>query len=169
MSTRAKIASAAVSAGVLLIGWQASVHGSVTSSATTSSGTTATSQPSATATATHPTTAAPSSQAALPNSATAGQATGGYIDGTYTGSAYSNEFGSWTVTVTIADGQITDVTASTTAQDHHSQGINTQAVPRLRTQVLSAQSAHVDTISGATLTSKSYLSSLQSALDEAQA
>ena len=163
MSTRAKIASAAVSAGVLLIGWQASVHGSVASSATTSSGTTATSQPSSSATATHPTTAAP------PNSATAGQATGGYIDGTYTGSAYSNEFGSWTVTVTIADGQITDVTASTTAQDHHSQGINTQAVPRLRTQVLSAQSAHVDTISGATLTSKSYLSSLQSALDEAQA
>ena len=163
MSTRAKIASAAVSAGVLLIGWQASVHGSVTSSATTSSGTTATSQPSSSATATHPTTAAP------PNSATAGQATGGYIDGTYTGSAYSNEFGSWTVTVTITDGQITDVTASTTAQDHHSQGINTQAVPRLRTQVLSAQSAHVDTISGATLTSKSYLSSLQSALDEAQA
>ncbi len=167
MSTRAKIASAAVSAGVLLIGWQASVHGSVTSSATTSSGTTATSQPSSSAT--HPTTAAPSSQAALPNSATAGQAAGGYIDGTYTGAAYSNEFGSWTVTVTIADGQITDVTASTTAQDHHSQGINTQAVPRLRTQVLTAQSAHVDTISGATLTSKSYLSSLQSALDEAQA
>lgn len=163
MSTRAKIASAAVSAGVLLIGWQASVHSSVPSSATTSSGTTATSQPSSSATATHPTTAAP------PNSATAGQATGGYIDGTYTGSAYSNEFGSWTVTVTIADGQITDVTASTTAQDHHSQGINTQAVPRLRTQVLTAQSAHVDTISGATLTSKSYLSSLQSALDEARA
>ena len=163
MSTRAKIASAAVSAGVLLIGWQASVHSSVPSSATTSSGTTATSQPSSSATATHPTTAAP------PNSATAGQATGGYIDGTYTGSAYSNEFGSWTVTVTITDGQITDVTASTTAQDHHSQGINTQAVPRLRTQVLSAQSAHIDTISGATLTSKSYLSSLQSALDEARA
>ena len=167
MSTRAKIASAAVSAGVLLIGWQASVHGSVASSATTSSGTTATSQPSSSAT--HPTTAAPSSQAALPNSATAGQAAGGYIDGTYTGAAYSNEFGSWTVTVTITDGQITDVTASTTAQDHHSQGINTQAVPRLRTQVLSAQSAHVDTISGATLTSHSYLSSLQSALDEARA
>lgn len=163
MSTRAKIASAAVSAGVLLIGWQASVHGSVTSSATTSSGTTATSQPSSSATATHPTTAAP------PNSATAGQATGGYIDGTYTGSAYSNEFGSWTVTVTIADGQITDVTASTTAQDRRSQGINTQAVPRLRTQVLTAQSAQVDTISGATLTSHSYLSSLQSALDEARA
>lgn len=163
MSTRAKIASAAVSAGVLLIGWQASVHGSVASSATTSSGTTATSQPSSSATATHPTTAAP------PNSATAGQATGGYIDGTYTGSAYSNEFGSWTVTVTIADGQITDVTASTTAQDRRSQGINTQAVPRLRTQVLTAQSAQVDTISGATLTSHSYLSSLQSALDEARA
>ena len=163
MSTRAKIASAAVSAGVLLIGWQASVHSSVPSSATTSSGTTATSQPSSSATATHPTTAAP------PNSATAGQAAGGYIDGTYTGSAYSNEFGSWTVTVTIADGQITDVTASTTAQDRRSQGINTQAVPRLRTQVLTAQSAQVDTISGATLTSHSYLSSLQSALDEAQA
>ena len=163
MSTRAKIASAAVSAGVLLIGWQASVHSSVPSSATTSSGTTATSQPSSSATATHPTTAAP------PNSATAGQATGGYIDGTYTGSAYSNEFGSWAVTLTIADGQITDVTASTTAQDRRSQGINTQAVPRLRTQVLTAQSAQVDTISGATLTSKSYLSSLQSALDEAQA
>lgn len=36
------------------------------------------------------------------------------FDGTYTGAAYSNQFGSWTVTVMITDGQITDVTASTT-------------------------------------------------------
>ncbi|MFI5911859.1 FMN-binding protein [Dactylosporangium sp. NPDC051541] len=45
--------------------------------------------------------------------------------------------------------------------------INAVALPRLRSEVLAAQSAHVDTVSGATYTSKGYLTSLQGALDAA--
>jgi uncharacterized protein with FMN-binding domain len=44
--------------------------------------------------------------------------------------------------------------------------INRGAVPQLRAAALAAQSAHIDTISGATVTSEGYLRSLQSALDQ---
>ncbi|WP_296136280.1 FMN-binding protein [uncultured Tessaracoccus sp.] len=109
------------------------------------------------------------------SSATAGRSpdegsasSGTYRDGTYTGTTASNQFGDWTVTATISGGQITDVQAQTTAGDHHSARINEFAVPTLREEVLSAQSVDVDMVSGATLTSDSYLTSLQSALDEAR-
>jgi hypothetical protein len=45
--------------------------------------------------------------------------------------------------------------------------INSYALPQLRQQVLQAQSANVDGVSGATVTSDGYLQSLQSALDTA--
>jgi uncharacterized protein with FMN-binding domain len=40
------------------------------------------------------------------------------------------------------------------------------AVPQLRQEALSAQSAQIDTVSGATYTSEGYIRSLQSALDQ---
>ncbi|MBO0870989.1 MAG: FMN-binding protein, partial [Micromonosporaceae bacterium] len=43
--------------------------------------------------------------------------------------------------------------------------INSYALPQLREQALSAQSAQIDGVSGATVTSDGYRSSLQSALD----
>jgi uncharacterized protein with FMN-binding domain len=45
--------------------------------------------------------------------------------------------------------------------------INAYALPQLREQVLQAQSANVDGVSGATVTSDGYRQSLQSALDTA--
>ena len=45
--------------------------------------------------------------------------------------------------------------------------ISDQAGPYLRTEVLDAQSAQIDTIGGATYTSESYAESVQSALDKA--
>ncbi|MCU7729394.1 FMN-binding protein [Actinoplanes sp. KI2] len=45
--------------------------------------------------------------------------------------------------------------------------INAYALPKLRAEVLAAQSARVDAVSGATVTSGGYLRSLQSALDAA--
>jgi uncharacterized protein with FMN-binding domain len=47
------------------------------------------------------------------------------------------------------------------------QEINAQALPILVKETLSAQSAKVDMVSGATYTSDGYLTSLQSALDRA--
>ena len=45
--------------------------------------------------------------------------------------------------------------------------INAYALPQLRAEVLAAQSAHVDAVSGATVTSGGYMKSLQAALDAA--
>jgi uncharacterized protein with FMN-binding domain len=45
--------------------------------------------------------------------------------------------------------------------------INDQALPILTQETTAAQSAHIDMVSGATVTSTGYLESLQSALDKA--
>jgi uncharacterized protein with FMN-binding domain len=45
--------------------------------------------------------------------------------------------------------------------------INSSAVPILTQEALAAQSAQIDTVSGATYTSEGYTQSLQSALDKA--
>lgn len=45
--------------------------------------------------------------------------------------------------------------------------INNQAMPMLRSEAIQAQSANVDTVSGATMTSEAFIQSLQSALDQA--
>jgi uncharacterized protein with FMN-binding domain len=50
-----------------------------------------------------------------------------------------------------------------------SQFISAQAEPLLRSEALSAQSARIDIVSGATYTSEGYAQSLQAALDRAHA
>ena len=47
--------------------------------------------------------------------------------------------------------------------------INRQALPMLRDEVISAQSARVDIVSGATLSSHAFIQSLGAALDKARA
>ncbi len=54
-----------------------------------------------------------------------------------------------------------------TAFDGRSQQINSAAAPILLQETLSAQSAQIDTVSGASYTSAGYVQSLQSALDQA--
>jgi uncharacterized protein with FMN-binding domain len=49
------------------------------------------------------------------------------------------------------------------------QQINSYALPRLVKETLDAQSANIDMVSGATVTSEGYLQSLQSALDQVSA
>ncbi|WP_203920077.1 FMN-binding protein [Rugosimonospora africana] len=72
------------------------------------------------------------------------------------------------VQVTIAAGKIADVIAlQVPSQSSRDQEINSYAVPRLRQEVLTAQSAHIDAVSGATITSDGYVQSLQAALDAA--
>lgn len=89
-------------------------------------------------------------------------------DGTYTGQSVSTRFGDVQVQVTISGGTITDVTAlHLTDHDGRSVQISNRAAPILRSSVLSAQSADVAGVSGATYTSEAYLASLQSALDQA--
>ena len=74
------------------------------------------------------------------------------------------------VQITVSSGVITEVTAlQTPDDDHKSVEINNQAVPVLNSEALAAQSADIDSVSGATYTSDSYMVSLQSAIDQAVA
>ena len=92
----------------------------------------------------------------------------GYADGTYAGSVVSNRYGEVQVEVTISGGQLVEVTALQLPDgDRHSASISSQVEPWLRDEALTAQSAQIDLISGATYTSRSYVASLQSALDAA--
>jgi uncharacterized protein with FMN-binding domain len=87
---------------------------------------------------------------------------------TETGDTVQTRWGPVQVRVTIKSGKITDVTALQYPQDNpRDQQINSYALPELRREALAAQSASIDTVSGATYTSEGYQQSLQSALDSA--
>jgi len=93
-----------------------------------------------------------------------------YKDGQYTGQVFQNQFGDTQVKVTISGGRITDVQALQLPYDRQrSAEISQYAAPQLHDEVLQAQSAQIDTLSGATYTSDSYAQSVQSALDKAHA
>jgi uncharacterized protein with FMN-binding domain len=90
--------------------------------------------------------------------------------GQVTGQAVDTPFGTVQVQVTIQNGTITDVQALQLPRGGgHTGQISAYAGPQLRSEVLAAQSAQIDTISGATYTSDGYIQSLQSALNQAGA
>lgn len=89
------------------------------------------------------------------------------LAGTWTGSVVSTPYGNVQVKVVISGGKITDVVALQYPNGHESDQINAAAIPTLRSEVLKAQSAKVNTVSGATWTTQGYTQSLQSALDQA--
>ncbi|SCF41325.1 FMN-binding protein [Micromonospora mirobrigensis] len=92
----------------------------------------------------------------------------GGASGTATGSVAQTRWGPVQVRITVSGGKITDVTAVQVPDgNHRDQEINDYAVPVLRQEAISAQSANIDTVSGATVTSEGYRESLQSALDAA--
>ncbi len=95
---------------------------------------------------------------------------GMYKDGTYTGAETNAYYGWVQVEAVIQNGQIADVQFLEYPQDRRtSVRINSRAVPALQSEALQVQSANVDTISGATLTSRAFIQSLQSALAAAKA
>ena len=88
--------------------------------------------------------------------------------GTVTGPVVQTRFGPVQVQVTIANGKISDVTALQLPNDRQRSAEISQIVePMLRSEALTAQSAQIDLVSGATYTSDAYARSLQSALDQA--
>jgi uncharacterized protein with FMN-binding domain len=77
-------------------------------------------------------------------------------------------YGPVQVEVVVVGGRISDVKALEYPNEaRRSQFISEQALPLLREEVVQAQSANIDTISGATYTSDAYAQSLQAALDSA--
>jgi uncharacterized protein with FMN-binding domain len=88
-----------------------------------------------------------------------------FKNGSFTGQDFPNFYGDVQVKLVVSGGKITDVVPLQYPTDRpQSAYISSVAVPLLRTEVLQAQSAHIDVISGATFTSDSYAQSVQSAL-----
>ena len=90
------------------------------------------------------------------------------VAGSFTGSDFPNRFGDVVVRVVVTNGHITDVQSVQLPSDRaRSAYISQVAGPMLRSEVLQAQSANIDIISGATYTSQSYAQSVESALQQA--
>lgn len=93
-------------------------------------------------------------------------ATSKHADRVVVGKAYDVSYGTVQVRVRLHGTRITDVSALSLPQGGRSSDISRYAAPQLRREALSAQSAHIDTVSGASYTSAGYAMSLQSALDK---
>ena len=121
-------------------------------------------------------TSGPATATASPvPTATAGSITTGstaatYVDGSVAGPTVSTRFGDVQVKVTISGGVVSDVAAlQLPSGDGNSQRISRVVEPILRDEALTAQTAQIDLVSGATYTSRGYEKSLQAALDKATA
>jgi uncharacterized protein with FMN-binding domain len=159
------------SAGILLVGWQSGVHVADTRSAVAAAAATGNQASGAGATNSSGTGSSGSSASsgATGSSGAAGAAgAAAKAGGTYDGDVVQTRFGTVQVQITVEAGQITDVTAlKLTDAEGRSVQISNYAAPVLRSEVLQAQSANVQTVGGATVTSDAYLTSLQAALDAA--
>jgi len=87
---------------------------------------------------------------------------------TIDGDPVDNPYGTVQVRVTLRGTNITDVTPLQMPVDRqYSAELSQQAAPLLLQEVLQAQSAQINLLTGASYTSQSYAQSLQSALDKA--
>jgi uncharacterized protein with FMN-binding domain len=102
------------------------------------------------------------------SSGKSGSATSKSVPASYTGDSVDTRWGPVQVQITVQGGKIT---ASQAVQYPQNNGrdaeINGFALPVLNQEVVQQQSASIDTVSGATVTSDGYLQSLQSAIDQA--
>jgi uncharacterized protein with FMN-binding domain len=107
------------------------------------------------------------SASSSPPAATAPAPAGSGAARQLTGADAPNQYGDVQVRVTAVGGRITQVSAvQLPNSDGRSQQISSFAGPQLAQEALKAQSAKIDGVSGATYTSDSYKTSLQSALDQ---
>jgi uncharacterized protein with FMN-binding domain len=128
---------------------------SSTTTATTAAGTTS----SATASGSTSATAA----------ATTAAANALYKDGQYDGNVADAYYGLVQVRAIIQGGKLSDVVFLSYPNDRsESIQINTYAMPKLKAEAIKAQSAKVNTVTGATNTSRAFINSLTNALSQAK-
>ena len=97
------------------------------------------------------------------------QTLGQYKDGDFIGAEVDAYYGLVQVQATIKQGKLADIQFVEYPNDRRtSVRINNVAMPYLEQEAIQAQSANVDVISGATLTSEAFVQSLQAALDSAK-
>ncbi len=114
---------------------------------------------------------APSGKPTPASASTPAPAAGSQLrDGRYSGEDVSMRYGDVQVRVVVSGGRISDAQAMQLPSDRsRSAYISQVAGPMLHDEVLTAQSARIDTISGAASTSDAYAQSVQAALDQAHA
>jgi uncharacterized protein with FMN-binding domain len=89
-------------------------------------------------------------------------------DTTYQGSVAQTRWGPVQVTITVAGNKIMNVAVPTYPNSNgRDRQINAYALPILTQETLAAQSADIDSVSGATVTSEGYIRSLQAAITAA--
>ncbi len=160
---RARIIAGGVvsSIAVLVIGWQLGGQPAVTAPAQQST----TSGVGTTGTGSTSDSAGSGTSGGTTGTGTTGRSS---ASGTFAGDTMQTRYGPVQVQITVANGTITDVTAlQLTNSDGRSVQISQQAAPVLRQEALQAQSAQIQSVSGATFTSEGYTTSLQSAIDKA--
>ncbi|MFE7443855.1 FMN-binding protein [Streptomyces chartreusis] len=86
---------------------------------------------------------------------------------TVTGSVAQTQYGAVQVRITVSGGKITQAETVQAPKGGQSDRITANAVPKLNQAAVTAGSADIDAVSGATYTSAGYKESLQSALDQA--
>jgi uncharacterized protein with FMN-binding domain len=96
-------------------------------------------------------------------------AANGLKNGVFRGTPSVNPYGPVRVAIRVAGGRITAVAATHATTPAKTLQVNRKAIPVLKQETLTAQSARIDTVSGATFTSGSFTASLQSALAAAKA
>ncbi|CAN5755098.1 hypothetical protein BH11PAT2_BH11PAT2_02120 [soil metagenome] len=157
---------------LFLIGFGAYVYGNQNNTnaatiSTTSTNTLNSGSLSGTVTATGETPTATTPKA-TPAVTTTPKSTGQYRNGTYTGSVANAYYGNIQVAAVISGGKLTDVTFLQYPNDRgESVYINQRAMPALKSEAISAQSARVRGVSGASDTSAAFVESLSSALSQA--
>jgi uncharacterized protein with FMN-binding domain len=85
----------------------------------------------------------------------------------YRGTSTTMHWGVVQVTIGVTAKRVTTITATHPTDRARSQVINARAIPTLRSEALKAQSARIHLVSGATLTSQAFDTSLAAALHAA--
>ena len=94
----------------------------------------------------------------------------GFKDGIYIGVETSSLYGKAKAQVVISNGKITDVKFLEYPSDRAaSLSKSNMAMPIIKQEIIQAQNANVNTVSGATETSASFIQSIASALSQASA
>ena len=102
------------------------------------------------------------------SSSSSGSSSSSSASTTYTGDSVQTRWGPVQVRITVVDGKITASEAIVYPNgNHEDEQINSFALPVLSSEAVAQQSADIDMVSGATVTSEGYLASLQSAIDQA--
>ncbi|WP_344045401.1 FMN-binding protein [Nocardioides panacihumi] len=154
---------------VLLFGYKTSTGGgslSADSSAVSSAGTAPISGSSSGSSGSSGLSSDPSSSPSASSGSSSGSSSS--AASTVTGDVAQTRWGPVQVAVSVASGKVTDVQVVEYPSDNPRDAeINSYALPILIKETISAQSANIDMVSGATVTSGGYIQSLQSALDQA--